>query len=201
MSTIHIESLLKKVEKPGRYIGGEFNEIRKDHAAAGTTFAFAFPDLYEIGMSYMGMQILYNIINHEESLLCERVFAPAVDMEKLMREEGVPLFALESKTPVREFDVLGFTLQYEMSFTNMLNMLDLAGIPLHADERGADAPLIIAGGPCAYDPEPLADFVDAFLIGDGEESLPAFLKLYGEYKAAGKSREAFLQEAVRSMFG
>ena len=197
MSTIHIESLLKKVEKPGRYIGGEFNEIRRDHAAAATTFAFAFPDLYEIGMSYMGMQILYNIINHEESLLCERVFAPAVDMEQLMRAQGVPLFALESKTPVREFDVLGFTLQYEMSFTNMLNMLDLAGIPLHADERGADDPLIIAGGPCAYDPEPLADFVDAFLVGDGEETLPAFLKLYGDCKAAGKSREAFLQEAVK----
>jgi len=196
MSSIHIESLLKNVEKPGRYIGGEFNEIRKDHQQAAATFAFAFPDLYEIGMSYMGMQILYNIINHEESLLCERVFAPAVDMEQLMREKQVPLFSLESKTPVREFDVLGFTLQYEMSFTNMLNMLDLGNIPLHADARTDEDPLIIAGGPCSYDPEPLAAFVDAFLIGDGEENLPAFLKLYGAYKAQGKSKAEFLKEAV-----
>ena len=196
MSSIHIESLLKNVEKPGRYIGGEFNEIRKDHQQAVATFAFAFPDLYEIGMSYMGMQILYNIINHEESLLCERVFAPAVDMEQLMREKQVPLFSLESKTPVREFDVLGFTLQYEMSFTNMLNMLDLGNIPLHADARTEEDPLIIAGGPCSYDPEPLAAFVDAFLIGDGEENLPAFLKLYGACKAQGKSKADFLKEAV-----
>ena len=196
MSSIHIESLLKNVEKPGRYIGGEFNEIRKDHQQAAATFAFAFPDLYEIGMSYMGMQILYNIINHEESLLCERVFAPAVDMEQLMREKQVPLFSLESKTPVREFDVLGFTLQYEMSFTNMLNMLDLGNIPLHADARTEEDPLIIAGGPCSYDPEPLAAFVDAFLIGDGEENLPAFLKLYGACKAQGKSKADFLKEAV-----
>lgn len=196
MSSIHIESLLKNVEKPGRYIGGEFNEIRKDHQQAAATFAFAFPDLYEIGMSYMGMQILYNIINHEESLLCERVFAPAVDMEQLMREKQVPLFSLESKTPVREFDVLGFTLQYEMSFTNMLNMLDLGNIPLHADARTDEDPLIIAGGPCSYDPEPLAAFVDAFLIGDGEENLPAFLKLYGACKAQGKSKADFLKEAV-----
>ncbi len=196
MSSIHIESLLKNVEKPGRYIGGEFNEIRKDHQQAAATFAFAFPDLYEIGMSYMGMQILYNIINHEESLLCERVFAPAVDMEQLMREKQVPLFSLESKTPVREFDVLGFTLQYEMSFTNMLNMLDLGNIPLHADARTDEDPLIIAGGPCSYDPEPLAAFVDAFLIGDGEENLPAFFKLYGACKAQGKSKADFLKEAV-----
>ncbi|MCR4950010.1 MAG: TIGR03960 family B12-binding radical SAM protein, partial [Solobacterium sp.] len=196
MSSIHIESLLKNVEKPGRYIGGEFNEIRKDHQQAAATFAFAFPDLYEIGMSYMGMQILYNIINHEESLLCERVFAPAVDMEQLMREKQVPLFSLESKTPVREFDVLGFTLQYEMSFTNMLNMLDLGNIPLHADARTDEDPLIIAGGPCSYDPEPLAAFVDAFLIGDGEENLPAFLKLYGACKAQGKSKAEFLKEVV-----
>jgi len=196
MGAIHIESLLKRVEKPGRYIGGEFNEIRKDHASCAATFAFAFPDLYEIGMSYMGMQILYNIINHQESLVCERVFAPAVDMEQLMREKQIPLFSLESKTPVREFDVLGFTLQYEMSFTNMLNMLDLGNIPLHADARTEENPLIIAGGPCSYDPEPLAAFVDAFLIGDGEENLPAFLKLYGACKAQGKSKAEFLKEAV-----
>lgn len=197
MGSIHIESLLKKVEKPGRYIGGEFNEIRKEHGDCAATFAFAFPDLYEIGMSYMGMQILYNIINHEEDLVCERVFAPAVDMESLMRKEGIPLFTLESKTPVREFDVLGFTLQYEMSFTNVLNMLDLAGIPPRASERDDSMPLIIAGGPCAYNPEPLSAFVDVFLIGDGEENLPALLRLYGENKASGGSREEFLKAAVK----
>ncbi len=172
-----LESLLRRVEKPARYIGGELNIVRKDPAEVKARIAFAFPDTYEIGMSYMGLQILYHILNKNEDIYCERVFAPAVDMEQLMRAEGRPLFTLETFTPVSQMDLLGFTLQYEMSFTNVLNMMELARIPLHADERAEldpdceQWPVIIAGGPCAFNPEPLADFVDAFLIGDGEELL------------------------------
>lgn len=172
-----LERLLRRVEKPARYIGGELNIVRKDPAEVKARIAFAFPDTYEIGMSYMGLQILYHILNKNEDIYCERVFAPAVDMEQLMRAEGRPLFTLETFTPVSQMDLLGFTLQYEMSFTNVLNMMELAEIPLHASER-ADLdpdcekwPVVIAGGPCAFNPEPLADFVDVFLIGDGEELL------------------------------
>lgn len=190
-----LENLLKQVEKPARYIGNETNMIRKDPAKTKVRFAFAFPDLYEIGMSYMGLQILYHLINKEEALSCERVFAPAPDMQALMEETGVPLFTLENKTPVSEMDVLGFTLQYEMSFTEILNMLKLSGIPLLSADRGEDMPLVIAGGPCAYNPEPLADFIDVFLIGDGEESLPKLLSDYGAAKERGLTKEEFLKEA------
>lgn len=180
-----LDKLLKKVEKPARYIGEETNMIRKNPADASCRFGFAFPDKYEIGMSYMGLQILYNIINKEDRLYCERVFAPAPDMEELMREEQMPLFTLETKTPVKEMDLFGFTLQYEMSFTNILNMLDLGGIPLKREERTGDDPIIIAGGPCGYNPEPLADFIDIFLIGDGEESLPKLLNAFADAKKNG----------------
>lgn len=166
-----LESILKKVEKPARYIGGEVNSISKDPEKVSVRMGFAFPDTYEIGMSYMGLQILYDILNKNEEIYCERVFAPAIDMEQLMRECGRELFTLETFTPVRKLDILGFTLQYELSFTNLLNMLELGNIPLRSADRGEDFPIIIAGGPCAYNPEPLADFVDVFLIGDGEELL------------------------------
>ncbi|MGI6722085.1 MAG: TIGR03960 family B12-binding radical SAM protein [Anaerovoracaceae bacterium] len=188
----HLERLLKKVEKPGRYIGGEINCVKKDEDLAKVRFAFAFPDIYEIGMSYVGLQILYDVLNKDDDIYCERVFAPARDMEALMREEGVPLFSLETKTDVKKFDILGFTLQYEMSYTNILNMLDLAGIPLHACERGDEYPVVVAGGPCAFNPEPLADFIDIFIIGDGEQSLPALADLMKDCS----SKDEFLRRAV-----
>lgn len=167
----NLDRLLKRVEKPARYIGGEVNSITKDPESVNLRFGFAFPDTYEIGMSYMGMQILYNILNKNENIYCERVFAPAIDMEELMRAEGRELFTLETFTPVKELDMLGFTLQYELSYTNVLNMLELGGIPLYSRDRDDGFPVIIAGGPCAYNPEPLAEFIDVFLIGDGEELL------------------------------
>ena len=166
-----LDNMLKKVEKPARYIGGEVNSIKKDPEKVSVRMGFAFPDTYEIGMSYMGLQILYNILNKNDDIYCERVFAPAMDMEELMRECGRELFTLETFTPVKELDILGFTLQYELSYTNVLNMLQLGNIPLRSCDRGEEHPVIIAGGPCAYNPEPLADFIDVFLIGDGEELL------------------------------
>ena len=168
-----LDKILKKVEKPARYIGGEVNSVVKDPDDVEVRIGFAFPDTYEIGMSYLGLQILYNILNKNDEIFCEIVFAPAPDMEKIMRAEGRELFTLETFTPVKEMDILGFTLQYELSFTNVLNMMELGGIPLRSDERDDSFPVIIAGGPCAYNPEPLADFIDAFLIGDGEELLEA----------------------------
>ncbi|MEE0691725.1 MAG: TIGR03960 family B12-binding radical SAM protein [Lachnospiraceae bacterium] len=189
-----IEHLLKQVEKPARYIGNEINIVRKEPEDVKVRFAFAFPDLYEIGMSYMGLQILYHILNKEKDIYCERVFAPAPDMERLMEEAEVPLYTLETKTPVKEMDFFGFTLQYEMSFTSILDMLRLGGIPLLSSERGEKDPFIIAGGPCAYNPEPLADFIDIFLIGDGEESLPLLMKRYAAAKEKGLSKEDFLKE-------
>ncbi|MGN0658753.1 MAG: TIGR03960 family B12-binding radical SAM protein [Emergencia sp.] len=189
-----LNNLLKQVEKPARYIGGETNIINKDPESVRVRFAFAFPDLYEIGMSYMGLQILYHIMNQKESVYCERVFAPAPDMEDLMKENDVPLFTLETKTPVSEMDFLGFTLQYEMSFTSILDMLELGGIPLLAADRKEEDPIIVCGGPCAYNPEPLADFADIFLIGDGEESLPALMDSYIRAKDQGLSKKQFLEE-------
>lgn len=166
-----LQKILNRVEKPARYIGGEVNSVSKDAGSVSVRVGFAFPDTYEIGMSYMGLQILYNILNRNDDIYCERVFAPAVDMEELMRQQGRELFTLETLTPVKELDILGFTLQYELSYTNILNMLELGGIPLYSSERGEEYPVVIAGGPCAFNPEPLADFIDAFLIGDGEELL------------------------------
>ena len=192
-----LEKLLKRVEKPGRYIGGEINSALKDPAKVDVNIAFAFPDLYEIGMSYLGMQILYNVLNKKDNIYCQRVFAPAPDMEELMRQEGVPLFTLETKTPINEMDFVGFTLQYEMSYTTVLNMMDLGDIPLCSRDRGEDLPIIAAGGPCAYNPEPLADFIDIFVIGDGENALPDLLDKYAQCKKAGMSKIEFLKEACR----
>ena len=186
------EVLLERVEKPARYTGGELHMVRKDPEDVDVRFAFAFPDMYEIGMSYMGLQIIYGLVNSQERMACERVFAPAQDMEELMRETGMPLFTLETGTPVAEMDVVGFTLQYEMSFTNVLNMLELSHLPLLAKDREDSMPLVIAGGPCAFNPEPLADFIDAFLIGDGEEVLPAVLEKIGEGRRSGLSHEQIL---------
>lgn len=188
-----LEKMLRKVEKPARYTGGEVNSVKKDPEQVSVRFGFAFPDTYEIGMSYMGMQILYNILNRNEKIYCERIFAPAEDMEALMREEGRKLFTLETFTPVDEMDIVGFTLQYELSYTNVLNILDLSGMPLHSADRGEEFPVIVAGGPCAYNPEPLADFIDLFMIGDGEELLEQVCLL----KMECDSKKEFLQRACK----
>ncbi len=198
-----LERILKKVEKPARYIGGEKGIYLKlhehnDNSSNLLRFTFAFPDLYEIGMSYMGLQILYEQVNQCPNLYMERVFQPAPDMADIMRKEKLPLFSLETKTPIREMDVFGFTLQYEMSFTNILDMLDLAGIPkLSSERKDGKYPLIIAGGPCAYNPEPLADFIDVFLIGDGEEMLPEFLQRYRSAKLSGLTKEEFFVKEIK----
>ena len=193
-----IESILPLVQKPARYTGGELNSVVKNKENVDIRFAFCFPDTYEIGMSHLGMTILYSLINSRENYWCERVFAPDTDMEAVMREKDIPLFALESRDQLADFDVVGFTLQYELCFTNVLNMLNLAKIPLRSKDRGdsLDIPVVIAGGPCVCNPEPLADFIDAFQIGEGEEMMLEFLDLLNEYKKQGKSRSEFLKAAA-----
>ena len=195
--TDRIDSLLMKVQKPVRYMGGEYGAVMKDPKKVDVRYAFLFPDAYEVGMSHLGMRILYHIINRREDTWCERVFTPWVDMSEEMRREGIPLFSLESRTPVREFDLLGVTLQYEMSFTNILESLDLAGIPLRREDRGADDPFVICGGPCAFNPEPLAPFVDLFALGDGEEETLATIDVYKEWKASGLPREEYIRMAAQ----
>ncbi len=190
------DEILLKVEKPARYIGGEVNSVMKDKEKIDIRFAMCFPDVYEIGMSHLGIQILYDMFNRREDVWCERVYSPWVDLDRIMREEKIPLFALESQDPVKDFDFLGITLQYEMCYTNILQILDLSGIPLMASQRGEDCPIVIGGGPCAYNPEPLADFFDVFYIGDGETVYDPFLDLYKECRAAGASRQEFLRKAA-----
>lgn len=190
-----LKQLFEKVQKPARYTGGELNSITKDCKNVSVRFAFCFPDLYEVGMSHLGIKILYGATNAVEDFWCERVFAPDTDMEALMRENNIPLFALESRDPIRSFDFIGFTLQYEMCYTTILNMLDLAGVPLRAANRGEDMPLVVAGGPCAYNPEPLADFFDIFILGEGEEVNLELLSLYREHKKKGYCKAEFLREA------
>ncbi len=194
-----IEAILPLVQKPARYTGGELNSVVKNKENVDIRFAFCFPDTYEIGMSHLGMKILYSLINSKENYWCERVFAPDTDMEEIMRKQNIPLFALESRDALSDFDAVGFTLQYELSFTNVLNMLNLAGIPLHSSDRGdtLDIPVIIAGGPCVCNPEPLADFIDAFQIGEGEEMMLEFLELLEKSKKEGKSRKEFLIDASK----
>ncbi len=192
-----LDELFERVQKPARYTGGELNSVVKDKSRVNVRFAFCFPDLYEVGMSHLGMKILYGLKNAVEDFWCERVFAPDTDMEALMRENGIPLFALESRDPIRDFDFVGFTLQYEMCYTTILNMLDLAQIPLRADERGEDMPLLIAGGPCACNPEPLADFFDIFIMGEGEEVNLELMELYREHKKNGYNKQRFLQAAAQ----
>ena len=191
-----LDKILNKVEKPARYIGMEQNSIIKNLDDVKVKFAFCFPDVYDVGMSHLGLHILYNLINEKEDFVCERVFSPWVDMEKLMREENIPLYTLENKEEVKNFDFLGFTLQYEMSYTNILNILDLAGIPFLSKDRKEDDPIIIAGGPCAYNPEPIADFIDIFVIGEGEEITLELLNKYKEHKNKGWNKEVFLKDVV-----
>ena len=192
-----IEPLLPLVQKPGRYTGGEPGCVIKDPAEVLLRFAFCFPDTYEIGMSHLGMKILYGLINAREDCWCERVFAPWVDMEALMRKARVPLWALESSDPVGGFDVLAFTLQYEMSYSNVLNMLDLAGVPLRGAQRPNLSPLVIAGGPCACNPEPLAPFIDLFVLGEGEEVTNELLDLLARFKRENGSKDTFLLAAAQ----
>ncbi len=191
-----LDKILPLVEKPARYIGGELNCVIKEPAPDMLRFAFCFPDTYEIGMSYVGMQLLYYLVNKEEKLWCERVFAPAEDMAEQMQKNGVFLFTLESKTPVRECDVLGFTLQYELGYTNVLLCLKEAGIPLLSSERSEDDPIIIAGGPCSFNLEPLADFIDIVLVGDGETQLVKLLELIRQCKLKGLKKKDILEEAL-----
>jgi radical SAM family uncharacterized protein len=187
-----LEEILLEVQKPGRYIGGELNSVVKDKKNIDVRFAFCFPDVYEVGMSHIGMKILYGLFNTKPYIWCERVFAPWVDMERKMRERNIPLFALESGDNVCDFDFIGFTVQYELCYTNLLNMLDLAGIPMRSRDRTGLGQIVVAGGPCTYNPEPLADFIDIFFIGEGEESGLEVIKLYREFKKQNKKREEFL---------
>ena len=197
-----LNSVLKQVSKPGRYSGGEYGQIIKDKEKVKARFAFAFPDTYEIGMSNLGVRILYDCLNREDDIWCERVYDPWVDMQEKMAENSIPLWAHESKDPVRDFDFLGFTLQYEMSYTNVLNMLELSDIPLRSSERGEEFPIVIGGGPCAYNPEPVADFFDLFNIGEGESLLVEIVRLYIKMKDEGRyTKNEFLHEAARTIPG
>mgnify|MGYP000870985374 FL=1 len=188
------DKVLKRVLKPARYIGMEVNSIVKDLDKVDIKFAFGFPDIYDVGMSHLGLHILYNLLNSEDYIACERVFAPWTDMEEEMRKENIPLFTLENKEPIKNFDFVGFTLQYEMSYTNIINMLDLGGIPILSKDRGEEDPLVIAGGPCSYNPEPIADIMDFFVIGEGEEVTLEILEKYREFKKFSRKKEDFLRE-------
>lgn len=189
-------NILPLVERPGQYIGGEWNSVIKDHRDVSVSIALAFPDTYEIGMSHLGIQILYSLLNQRDDTVCERVFAPWPDMEAQLRKHQLPLFSLETYTPLKSFDIIGFSLQYEMCFTNVLTMLNLAGIPLKRHDRTEADPLIIAGGPVALSPEPMSDFIDVFIVGDGEESLPAFV---GHFKKLKQEGTLARQEQIRSL--
>jgi len=193
---MNLDKLLKTVERPSRYIGNEFNSVHKNLDDIAIRFGFCFADIYEIGMSHLGMKILYHLLNSADDIYCERFFAPWVDMEEEMRKNNIPLFSLETKTPASEFDFLGFTLQYEMSYTNILNMLEMGKIPLLSKERSDDFPIICAGGPCAYNPEPLAPFIDFFMLGEGEEMMMEVMDLYRKMKANGATKKEFLKEVA-----
>lgn len=192
-----LNASLNRVSKPARYIGGEVNSTEKLFDQTKVRFAFSYPDVYEIGMSYNGTDLIYSMINSRDDYLCERVFAPWIDMEDELRKEDLSLFSLESKTPIKEFDFLGFTLQYEMSYTNILNILDLSGLALRSKNRSEEDPVVIGGGPCAYNPEPIADFFDMFLIGDGEESILEILDLYNKVKESGGSKDDYLKKVAK----
>lgn len=192
-----LERVLLQVQKPARYTGGELGSIVKDPAKVDVRFAFCFPDLYEVGMSHLGMKILYSLMNEREDVWCERVFAPGDDLERLMREHRIPLFGLESLDAVTDFDFIGFTLQYELSFTAILNMLDLAGLPVRSKDRTGLSPLVVAGGPCACNPEPISAFIDLFILGEGEEVNLELIDLYKIAKREGWDKQTFLRRAAR----
>ena len=191
------DEILMQVEKPARYIGNELNSIIKDKKEVDIRFAMCFPDVYEIGMSHLGIQILYDMFNKREDTWCERVYSPWPDLHKIMKEQDIPLFGLESQEPIKDFDFVGITLQYEMAYTNILQVLDLAQIPLLSKDRTVEHPIIIGGGPCAYNPEPIADFFDLFYIGEGETKYDSLLNLYKSMKMQNASREEFLHEAAK----
>lgn len=194
-----IEPILLQTRAPAQYVGGEFNSIVKDHKTVDVKIALVFPDTYDIGMSHWGLQVLYGVINSRPDALAERVFAPQIDMEKLMREKGIPLFSLESHTAVADFDIVGFSLQYELAYTNVLNMLDLAGIPLENSLRRESDPLIIAGGPAAFNPEPLADFIDIFVIGDGEEKIAEIIEVLKTFKKGNAKGADIRKEKIKCL--
>lgn len=190
------DEILLKIEKPARYIGNEVNSVMKDPEKVDIRFAMCFPDVYEIGMSHLGIQILYDMFNRREDVWCERVYSPWTDLDKILREENIPLFALESQDPIKAFDFLGITIQYEMCYTNILQVLDLSGIPLMSKDREEDDPIVIGGGPCTYNPEPIADFFDIFYIGEGETAYGPLLDAYKKNKARGGTRRDFLEMAA-----
>lgn len=200
MPSVEINKILNRVEKPLRYLGDEYNVVKKDWEKTSLKTAFAFPDLYEVGMSHLGLKIIYNIVNQHPDMLMERVFSPWVDMEEELRANELSIFSLENQKPINDFDVIGFTLQYEMTFTNILNILDLGGIPKLSSERNDENPLIIAGGPCVYNPEPIADFIDVFIIGDGEEIIIELLeevKINKEKNNGKLDKKSLLLELVK----
>lgn len=199
--SINYRRLFDKVEKPGRYIGKELNSVMKNTDDIDIRYVFAFPDLYEIGMSHLGMHILYGVLNSIDGVWCERVFSVATDMEERLRANNLPLFSLESRTPLHEFDFIGFTLQYELSYTNILNIMQLGKIPLRSSDRDENHPIVMMGGPCAYNPEPLADFADMILLGEGEEIMQEIMELYKKHKKANYSKKEFLLEAAKSIDG
>ncbi len=191
------DDILLTIDKPARYIGNEINCVKKDKNEIAIRFAMCFPDVYEIGMSHLGLQILYDMFNRYDDVWCERVFSPWVDLDAIMREQKIPLFALESQEPIKNFDFLGITIQYEMCYTNILQVLDLSEIPLLASERKEDDPIVIGGGPCTYNPEPIAEFFDLFYIGEGEVVYRELFDLYKEYKDKGLKRAEFLKESAK----
>ena len=191
------DEILLNIEKPARYIGGEVNSVMKDKDQVDIRFAMCFPDVYEIGMSHLGIQILYDMFNRRDDVWCERVYSPWLDLDKVMREKDIPLFALESQDPVREFDFLGITIQFEMCYTNILQVLELSHIPMYTKDRTEADPIVIGGGPCTYNPEPLAEFFDIFYMGEGETVYDELLDSYKEWKASGKSRREFLERAAQ----
>lgn len=194
MSFSEMDKILMNVQKPTRYTGGELNIVRKNPKDVDIRFAFCFPDVYEIAMSHLGIKILYHVLNKREDTYCERVFAPWFDMEQQMREHGMKLFALETGDEIQHFDIVAFTLQYELSYSNVVNMLDLAGIPIRSRDRGEDCPFVCAGGPCAYNPEPIADIIDFFMMGEGEDVINEVTDVYAEWKKSGsKNRTEYLE--------
>ena len=190
------DEILLKIEKPARYIGNEVNSVMKDPEKVSIRFAMCFPDVYEIGMSHLGIQILYDMFNRRDDVWCERVYSPWTDLDQIMREQKIPLFALESQDPIKDFDFLGITIQYEMCYTNILQVLDLSGIPMQAADRTWDDPIVIGGGPCTYNPEPLAEFFDLFYMGEGETVYDELLNVYKENKKRGGTRKDFLEMAA-----
>ena len=190
------DEILLSIQQPARYIGGEVNMVNKDPKKVDIRFAMCFPDVYEIGMSHLGIQILYDMFNRRDDVYCERVYSPWTDLDKLMREKNIPLFAVESQDPVKDFDFLGITLQYEMCYTNILQILDLSHIPLHAEDRTGEDPIVIGGGPCSYNPEPIAPFFDLFYLVEGEVVYFDLLDRYKENKRNGGSRKDFLEMAA-----